>query len=532
MSVTAIVGRIRRLQKLAAPPPTKAPRATGNPLAERLETARAEWRTSFAAFAEKLDIVDKEGERRKLRPNAIQSAFEVSRTGRDIVLKPRQVGLTTWELARDLWVFLTRPAVRVVVVVQTDSDHKPLRETSEKIRIMLEALEADGLRFEWRAQTVSQWVLGDAMLSIVEAGASEAKAQKQGRGGTIHRLHVTELAFFEFARETLNAILEAVPATAEVCIESTANGAAGVFYELYQGAKTGANDYTASFFRWLDQAEYRTPLAPGETLEPQTQRERELIGRYGATPEQLKWYRAKVALKGQDLVDQEYPLDEETCWLIAGRLFFDRATIVAINAKTTPPAAVDLGGALHIWKRPTHGREYVLVADPSEGCGGDPGAAIVVDRETLEHVATLHGQLPVGEMAELLARVGETYNWATAVVERNNHGAAVLLALSSPPRHVERGAYPNIFRDRDGKPGWHTNETSRAAALDKLEDEVRGGLWATPDARVTGEMLTFVVNKNGKAEAATGAHDDLVMVAAIAAAVTTRTLNYRHEEYA
>ena len=156
----------------------------------------------------------------------------------------------------------------------------------------------------------------------------------------------------------------------------------------------------------------------------------------------------------------------------------------------------------------------------------------MVDRETLEHVATLHGQIPVGDMAERLAEVGALYNTATIVVERNNHGTAVLLALASPPRHVERDPYPRIYRDRDGKPGWHTNESSRAAALDRLDNEIRGGEWSTPDVALTGELLTFIVNKSGKAVAAPGAHDDLVMASAIAAAVTTRSLNYRHEEYA
>lgn len=455
--------------------------------------------------------------------------------GRDIVLKPRQVGLTTWELARDLWFFLTRPAARAVVIVQTDSDHKPLRETSEKLRIMLESLEADGLRFEWRTQTVSEWVLGDASLRIVEAGASEAKASKQGRGGTIHRLHITELAFFEFAQETLTALLRSVPDPelgSEVVIESTANGAAGVFHERYQRAKRGGDDYRAHFFRWFDQAEYRTPLALGESITPETPRETELVTKYGASPEQLKWYRRQVQDAGQDLVDQEFPIDEETCWLIPGRPFFDRGACVGLEGQTREPVAVEMGGALRIFRRPAPRREYIVVADPSEGTGGDPGAATVYDRETLEHVATLHGQFPVTVMGEHLAAVGEKFNWAMVVVERNNHGHAVLLALSSPPAASERDAYPHIYRDRDGKLGWYTNDTSRAAALDRLEGDVRSGDFKTPDAALVGEMLTFIVNKHGKAEAASGAHDDIVITAAIATAVSVRALNFRHEEYA
>src|SRR5208337_2168327 len=334
----------------------------------------AEARRDFTAFATQLEIVDKWGVRCRLRPNAIQASFEVTRSanGRDIVLKPRQVGVTTWELARDVWFFLTRTGSRVVVVVQTDSDHKPLRETSERIRIMFESLAACGVRLNFRNQTVSEWVLGDASLRIVEAGASEAKASKQGRGGTIHRLHVSEVAFFEFAKETLNAMLECVPSPdtgSEIVIESTANGAAGPFFERYQRAKGHVDEYTPHFFRWVDHEEYRVALDPGETIAPETPREHALIAD-GATFEQLKWYRRKVADKGQDLVDQEYPIDEATCWLLAGRCFFDRAKCVELQSRTRKPIAVEMGGALRIWVEPDLARRYLIAADPSEGTGG------------------------------------------------------------------------------------------------------------------------------------------------------------------
>lgn len=503
-------------------PPTDAERsaaATELLRRRRVLDAQAVWRTDFLAFVGHLDIIDKDGQRTKLRPNAIQSAFEVSRSadGRDIVLKPRQVGFTTWELARDIWYLLTHPDSKVVVVVQTDSDHKPLRETSEKIRIMFESLAAGGIQLDFRSQTVSEWVLGNASLRIIEAGASEAKASKQGRGLTIHRLHITELAFFEYAQETLNAMMECVPSAehgSEITIESTANGAAGIFYERYQKAKAG-NDWQSHFFEWMQQEEYRTALTPGEVIKPSTEREQNLIAQHGASLEQLKWYRSKVEDKGQPLVDQEYPIDEDTCWLIAGRTFFDRAKVIALKGRTQKPASVALGGNLRIWAEAKPKRRYLIAADPSEGTGGDPGAAVVYDRESGEHVATLHGQFPPWRMGELLAQLGTRYNTAVLVVERNNHGHAVLQALLMPPAESGRTRYPAVYKSRDDKYGWHTNEITRTAALDAFESACRKGEWSSPDATVVAEMLVFKVNAKGKAEAAKGAHDDLVIASAI-----------------
>ena len=497
----------------------------------RIDVSR--YADDFVGFAALLDILPKDASqgRVKLQPSAIQAAFEAARSGHDIVLKPRQIGFTTWELARDVWKFVVHRE-RVAIVCQSSKDDDQLKDLSAKLSIMFESLEALGLKLPFASESVSEWRLGDASLRIIVAGASEASAQKKGRGGTINRLHITELAFFEYAQLTLNALLECVPADGEVTIESTANGAAGVFYDRYHAAKEGKGGYAAKFFSWLEHTEYALPIDAGEVLEPRTDREKQLVERYGATPEQLKWYRKKVEDKGQNLVDQEYPIDEDTCWLSAGRMFFDRDALVRLKAKTSDPLTTEQRGELRIWKHPEPGRVYVIVADPSEGDGGDPGASGVFDRATGEHVATLHGQFPVGIFADKLDALGHRYNTALIVVERNNHGHAVLNSLANPPKvadEKQRKAYPRIFRDRDGKAGFVTTPTSRPAALDALEDAVRKGTFVTPDARLVSEFFAFEVNKHGKAEAKKGSHDDLVMMAAIARAVLTAPISRRTE---
>lgn len=475
----------------------------------------------FERFAGLVDIVPKSGPRIKLVLNEIQRAYCKVRTSRDVVLKPRQVGFTTLEQARDVWHFLTVPGARVVATCQSISDHAPLRLLSKNYDVMFESLQALGLKLNFRSRSNAEWTLADrdASLRIVEAGASEAAAAKKGRSGTISRLHLTETAFYEYAEETLNALLECVPGPehgTEIVSESTANGAGGTFFDQYTAAAAGSSGYKAHFFPWFMQGEYALPLDGDESTTPQTDTERGLVAQHDVSPEQLKWYQRKLGeKKRQDLLDQEYPSDPTTCFLVAGRLFFDRERTIALRLKAREPIATELGGALRVWARPVKGERYLISADPSEGTGGDPGAALVYSRATGEHVATLHGQFPPGKLAELLDALGRTYNGALLIVERNNHGHAVLLALASPPEG--RAAYQWIYTAPDGKPGWLNNEVSRVSMLDGFEDAHRSGRWETPDARVLGELLTFTVNANGKAEAQRGAHDDLVIAAGIGA---------------
>lgn len=457
-------------------------------------------------------ISTKSGLRSNLVLNPIQARYCRERTPRDVILKARQLGMSTVELARDVWKFLQR-GQRVVVVCQTDKNQTYLKKFSSDINRMFDGLRRVGLELNFGVDAVGSWSLPDrdSFLSVIESGASEAAAQKKGRGATFTRVHVTEPAFYEYPELSLNALLEGVSASrdTEVVFESTPNGSGTWFHNLYLNAESGANGYRAHFYAWYDDPTYRVVLDQGDKPEPQNDRERELVTRSGVTPEQLKWYRQKVAEKGQDLVDQEYPSDPQRCFLVSGRTFFDKdATTRLFETEARDPVRIDWHGALRIWREPVPGRQYVISADPSEGTGGDPGAAMVYDRDG-SHVATLHGQFPTWDLGTHLAKLGLMYNTALIAVERNNHGHAVIQSL------VHGSNYLSVFHGEDKKPGWLTNAVTRQAALDSFEAPHRAGHWKSPDARVLGELRTFIVNRQGKAEAQPGAHDDLVMCAVI-----------------
>ena len=80
----------------------------------------------------------------------------------------------------------------------------------------------------------------------------------------------------------------------------------------------------------------------------------------------------------------------------------------------------------------------------------------MVDAATGEQVAVLAGRLDPSVFAAALDALAAWYNGAGVLVERNNHGHAVLLWLR------EFGSC-RVLRGLDGKPGWLQTGQGQAA---------------------------------------------------------------------
>ena len=66
-----------------------------------------------------LRVRDRHGTERILEANAMQRAFEARRTQRNVVLKARQMGMTTWVAGRFFLRTITQPGVLTVQVAHT-----------------------------------------------------------------------------------------------------------------------------------------------------------------------------------------------------------------------------------------------------------------------------------------------------------------------------------------------------------------------------------------------------------------------------
>jgi hypothetical protein len=175
-------------------------------------------------------------------------------------------------------------------------------------------------------------------------------------------------------------------------------------------------------------------------------------------------------------------------------------------------------GELEVWLPPVPGREYLVAVDPAGGGSeGDYSAAEVVDLESGLQCAEFAGHVGGLELANLVTDLAAEYNHAALVVERNNHGAAVLAMAETVCR------YPRIYQQA-GQAGWLTTSVSRPAMIGGLDAALVEAPERFMSRRLLGECRSFVRLADGRTGARAGTHDDRVMAMAIGLAARSEML--------
>jgi hypothetical protein len=133
------------------------------------------------------------------------------------------------------------------------------------------------------------------------------------------------------------------------------------------------------------------------------------------------------------------------------------------------PADAPAIPTLEVYALPWPGRRYVIGADPAEGNPtSDDSSLTVLDAETGEEAASLAGKFQPSVFASYIAAVSEWYNDASAMVERNNHGHAVILWLHDNSRVV-------LLIGHDQAIGWLSSSKGKALLYDAAADAFREG---------------------------------------------------------
>jgi hypothetical protein len=241
--------------------------------------------------------------------------------------------------------------------------------------------------------------------------------------------------------------------------------------------------------------------------------EQALVEKQGLSAEQIGFRRGLEQRFGV-LRAQEFAEDAETCFRTMGACCFEVAAIERRMRELPEPVERRRNGALEVWLRPRAGRKYVVAVDSAGGGEeGDFAAVQVVELMTGLQCAELRERLRPAEVARLTAELSREYGDAMVVVERNNHGAAVIAYLETDGRAVR------LWRDARGEAGWLTTAGSKPGMVALLGAELSSGAQRVMSRRLLAECRTFVSGDGGRMGAAAGSHDDLVMSMAMAMAV-------------
>lgn len=313
---------------------------------------------------------------------ALNDACPLWRTGdytvrfgwRGIILKGRQMGITTVFLAVWLINVCSRADINAVFIADDDTNSTV---AFERVRLMWENLP-DEKRPPKRYSNRAELMFSDnrSTFRILTAGSGTP-----GRSRTVHLLHGSETAFWNNAGTTSSGLFQSVPQPdlgGTILLESTANGTGdlneetgeysggkGAFFAVsYRHAKEERSGFQAVFLPWFLMEEYQAEPVPGtrwtrdedgrEGAPPELARlfrrygnEEDLAKKFKLTDRQLTWRRKKIDEPGMGLAKfrREYPCDDVEAFATSGQRFFS------------------------MWDELTHTRSYTSIEDLEEMYG-------------------------------------------------------------------------------------------------------------------------------------------------------------------
>ena len=260
-----------------------------------------------------------------------------------VILKGRQLGITTISLALDLYWQFTHPGWQGTLVADTEENRDMFRSTL--------AMYMEGLPKEYKIPLVAhnrnQMVLKNRSRIFYQIAGNKSRL---GQGKAITYLHGTETASWgnEEGLASLIASLAEKNPERLYMFESTAQGF-NMFHDMYKTAKK-AKTQRAIFCGWWRNEFYSVPgdsniykvYWDGKLTGEEKEWTRDIKKLYGIeiNSRQMAWWRWKMAevIEDEALMYQEFPPTEDYAFVMTGSNFFS-------NSRCTD-AILDAGGVI------------------------------------------------------------------------------------------------------------------------------------------------------------------------------------------
>jgi len=468
----------------------------------------------LATLGTLLEIDDKDRQRVPLIPNPIQEDVVVNSGLRDVYVKPASIGFTSI-IVGDFYLdnITVNGTVSVIVSYDEFSAQRQILK-AKRYHQSLQHKIPTVPRLDHKSATELSWENKDTNFYSTMYIFS-ARSYVLGRGEVIHNLLLDEYAFWPIGTHemVMSSALQRVPLSTrtKVRIGSTANGEDNPFCEVYRAAKEGTalggSVYKPHFYPWFIHPEYvmyaTDPFCmPGDEVDPlpnlqpdEIRLMRLLVDTYGfdelTAMAKLRWRRYKIAevtslrRSGETMFifSQEFPEDDETCFMTAGDQAYD-SDVIASKIRDCYPASIHrtamnlkngTSAGVDVWYDKEEGRSYLLSIDPGKGKTSESVGQIWIFNEgytrqdgtevppEMIHCATIAGFYDEWEMAQYCIDLARYYNDAVIAPEDN-------LDIVS---HLKD--YPNLYYREDPRTGrgikaigWQTNLSTKPYMITEL----------------------------------------------------------------
>jgi hypothetical protein len=424
---------------------------------------------------------------------------------RSIILKSRQLGISTLSAGIALWMMVFQKDKAILVVATKQDTAKNL---VTKVKFMYDNLPS-WLQIGFTEKNKLALRLKNGSQIKAVSAASDA-----GRSEAISLLIIDEAAFIEENRieDIWGSSQQTLSTGGKAIVLSTPNGTGNFFHRMWVKAEDGTNGFIPIRLPWT--------VHPERNQEWRTQQDDEL---------------------GQRMAAQECDCDFTT----SGNTVYDVDLLKYYESTfiTDPIEKRGIEGGLHIWEYPDYTRSYMIVADVARGDSKDYSAFHIIDIEEAKQIGEFKAQIGTKEYGHMLVAMATEYNNALLVVENANIGWNTIQVI------IDKG-YQNLYYSPKGDaannadlylakgydivdtskmvPGFTMSMKTRPLVIGKLDAYLKEKSIIIQGKRTMEEMRTFIW-KNGRPEAQTGYNDDLVMSLATACYVRDTALKFAQQ---
>ena len=419
----------------------------------------------------------------KLYPFQVEMLEYIKNYRFNILRKFRQAGCTTISAAYSLWMIVFQKHKQVVILSKGDAEST---EVLDRIKIMYNELPS------FLRPTLVEDNKHTLKLSTGSTIKSRPSGKQSGRSLAGSLLIIDEAAFIENIDTIWAAVYPIISTGGRAFVLSTVNGVGNWYYDVYHDAVAGNNSFNRIDIKWEDHPEYKRQEGFEELYA-----EMEEKGLYVD-----KW--EETTKKNMPLKQwlQEYECE----FLGTGDTYIEGYLLKRLVEEINKDYWIKYNNKMRVWKEPSAEYEYAIGVDVSLGRDRDYSAFHIFNVYTGEQVAEFYSnKTPINELAQILTNEANLYNNAAVIIERNTIGNNLIDWMFNIYE------YDNLWIDDKNDFGIQITTRNREELLARMEEYIRNNFVKLNSKRTINELLTFIVDDNGKIKADDGKNDDLIM---------------------